>query len=73
MGRPWLMAAAVVLVIYIDGSKHHLKYAFILIMNMLDLNETETTNPSLDMFIKLEYVLENRSKGCNQFETSQLI
>jgi hypothetical protein len=48
-------------------------YAFSLIMNMLDSNETDITNPSLAMFTKLEYVLENRLKGRNQFETSQLI
>jgi hypothetical protein len=45
-------------------------YAFAVIMNMLDFNETEITNPSLAMFTKLEYVLENRLKGRNQFETS---
>jgi hypothetical protein len=48
-------------------------YAFSLIMNMLDLNETDITNPSLATFTKLEYVLENRLRVCNQFETSQLI
>jgi hypothetical protein len=40
-------------------------FAFTLIMNMLDLNKTEITNPSLAMFTKLAYVLENRLKGCN--------
>lgn len=40
-------------------------YAFTLIMNMLDLNEREITNPSLAMFTKLAYVLESRLKGCN--------
>lgn len=48
-------------------------YAFSLTMNMLDSNETDITNSSLAMFTKLEYVLENRLKGRNQFETSQLI
>ena len=39
--------------------------AFTLIMNMLELNETEITKPSLAMFTKLAYVSENRLKGCN--------
>lgn len=45
--------------------------AFTLIMNMLDLNETEITNPSLAKFTKLAYVLELRLNVFNLFQTPQ--